>query len=79
LLTGQLALDAVTTNHYGANCAWMQLAILAHNLSSMKTLRFTLINRAARVVKLCGYKRLRFPQHPATQHLYARAIERLVA
>jgi Transposase DDE domain group 1 len=87
-LKGEFALDAVPTNHYGANCAWMQLAILAHNLmrsfqidtnlaaekstsrkhayafvlSSMKTLRFIFINRAARVVNLSGYKRLRFPQ-----------------
>jgi len=104
-LKGEFALDAVPTNHYGANCAWMQLSFLAHNLmrgfqidtklaaekstsrkrtyafilSSMKTLRFTFINRAARVVNISGYRRLRFPQNPATQHLYTRVIERLVA
>jgi Transposase DDE domain group 1 len=104
-LKGEFALDAVPTNHDGANCAWMQLAILAHNLmrgcqidtklaaekstshkrtyafvlSSMKTLRFTFINRAARVVNISGYRRLRFPPNPATQHLYTQVIQRLVA
>ena len=32
-LRGEFALDVVPTNHYGANCAWQQLAILAHNLT----------------------------------------------
>ena len=31
-LKGEFALDVVPTNHYGANTAWMQLSILAHNL-----------------------------------------------
>lgn len=31
-LRGEFALDVVPTNHYGANCAWQQLAVLAHNL-----------------------------------------------
>jgi hypothetical protein len=31
-LRGEFALDVVPTNHYGANCAWQQLSILAHNL-----------------------------------------------
>jgi hypothetical protein len=31
-LRGEFALDFVPTNHYGANCAWQQLNILAHNL-----------------------------------------------
>ena len=77
-LKGEFALDAVPTNHYGANSAWLQLSILAHNLTigfqlhstlatpkprsakrtysyriaSMKTLRFTLINRAARLARI---------------------------
>ena len=32
-LTGEFALDVVPTNHYGANSAWQQLSILAHNLA----------------------------------------------
>lgn len=31
-LRSEFALDVVPTNHYGANCAWQQLSILAHNL-----------------------------------------------
>src|SRR2546422_11730030 len=29
-LKGAFALDVVPTRHYGANCAWQQLDILAH-------------------------------------------------
>jgi hypothetical protein len=29
---GEFALDVVPTNHYGANSAWLQLCVLAHNL-----------------------------------------------
>lgn len=31
-LRGEFALDVVPTNHYGANCAWQQISVLAHNL-----------------------------------------------
>jgi Transposase DDE domain group 1 len=31
-LKGEFALDVVPTNHYGANSAWQQLSLLAHNL-----------------------------------------------
>lgn len=31
-LKGEFAFDAVPTNHYGANSAWQQISILAHNL-----------------------------------------------
>lgn len=31
-LKGEFALDVVPTKHYGANSAWQQLSILAHNL-----------------------------------------------
>ncbi len=31
-LKGEFALDVVPTRHYGANSAWQQLSILAHNL-----------------------------------------------
>jgi DDE family transposase len=30
-LKGEFALDVVPTNHYGANSAWQQLSVLAHN------------------------------------------------
>jgi hypothetical protein len=78
----------VPTNHYGANSAWLQLSILAHNLmrsfqlhatlaspkprsrkrtysyriASIKTLRFLLINRAARLARISGRKVLRLLQ-----------------
>jgi Transposase DDE domain group 1 len=32
-LKGEFALDVVPTHHYGANCAWQQLSILAHNVA----------------------------------------------
>jgi hypothetical protein len=31
-LKGEFGLDVVPTNHYGANSAWQQLSVLAHNL-----------------------------------------------
>jgi len=31
-LKGEFALDVVPTRHYGANCAWQQLSVLAYNL-----------------------------------------------
>jgi hypothetical protein len=31
-LKGEFALDVVPTNHYGANSAWQQLSVLAHNV-----------------------------------------------
>ena len=31
-LTGEFALDVIPTRHYGANSAWQQLGLLAHNL-----------------------------------------------
>ena len=104
-LKGEFALDVVPTNHYGANSAWQQLSILAHNLmrsfqlhstlatakprsrkrtysyriASMKTLRFLLINRAARLARISGLRNLRFSANPATEALYERIAERLVA
>ena len=32
-LKGEFGLDVVPTNHYGANSAWQQLSILAHNVA----------------------------------------------
>ncbi len=31
-LKGEFALDVVPTNHYGANSAWQQVSVIAHNL-----------------------------------------------
>jgi hypothetical protein len=47
-LKGEFALDVVPTNHYGANSAWLQLSILAHNLMRSFQLNSTLAtpNRA---------------------------------
>ena len=104
-LKSEFALDAVPTNHYGANSAWQQLCVLAHNLmrsfqlhlslatpkppsrkrtysyriASIKTLRFLLINRAARLARISGRKVLRFSANPATESLYGHIVTRLVA
>jgi hypothetical protein len=104
-LKGEFALDAVPTNHYGANSAWLQLCILAYNLMrslqlqlnlatpkplswkrtfsyrllSMKTVRFLLINRAARLARISGRQVLRFSSNPATESLYRRILNRLAA
>jgi hypothetical protein len=104
-LKGEFALEVVPTHHYGANSAWQQLSILAHNLirsfqmhsalaapkprsrkrtysyriASMKTLRFLLINRAARLARVSGRKVLRFSANPATEILYDRIAHRLAA
>ena len=104
-LKGEFALDVVPTNHYGANSAWLQLSILAHNLmrsfqlhstlanpkprslkrtysyriASMRTLRFLLINRAARLARISGRQVLRFSSNPATETLYDRVTDHLAA
>jgi len=104
-LKGEFALDAVPTNHYGANSAWLQLSILAHNLmrsfqlhstlatpkprsrkrtysyriASMKTLRFLLINRAARLARISGRQVLRFSSNSATETLYDQILDHLAA
>ena len=87
---GEFALDIVP-NHYGANSAWQQPSVLAHNLirsfqldtgaepkrrsrkrtyaflfRSMRTLRFLLIARAGRVVRIGG--RTRLGSAPESQH-----------
>jgi hypothetical protein len=41
-LKGEFALDVVPTNHYGANSAWLQLCVLAHNLMRSFQLHSTL-------------------------------------
>jgi hypothetical protein len=103
-LKGEFALDVVPTNHYGANSAWQQLSVLAHNLirsfqldtgaepkcrsrkrtyaflfRSMRTLRFLVIARAGRVVRIGGRTRLRLAQNPGVQQLYERLDRALAA
>lgn len=48
-------------------------------LVSMKTLRFTIINRAARVARIHGRRVLRFSHNLATQVLYDQVLDRLAA
>ncbi len=65
-LKNDLAFDVIPTNHYGANSAWLQLSVLAHNL--MRALQFdTGIARHKRrppkrtaVYRLLAMKTLRF-------------------
>jgi hypothetical protein len=45
----------------------------------MKTLRFLLINRAARLTRISGRKVFRFSQNAATEILYDQIPDRLVA
>jgi Transposase DDE domain group 1 len=103
-LKGEFALDVVPTNHYGANSAWQQLSVLAHNLirsfqldtgaepkrrsrkrtyaflfRSMRTLRFLVIARAGRVVRIGGRTRLRLAHNPGVQQLYERLDHALAA
>ncbi len=103
-LKGEFALDAVPSRDYGANSAWQQLSILAHNLlkgfqldtlalakprspkrtasyllQNMRTLRFELITRAARLCRPQGRHVLRFQRNPRTQQLYENVIAALAA
>ena len=65
-LKGEFALDVVPTNHYGANSAWLQLSILAHNLMRSFQLQSTLAMPKPRSPKrtysyrLASIKTLRF-------------------
>ncbi len=45
----------------------------------MKTLRFLLINRGARLTRISGRKILRLSHNPATEALYDRIARRLAA
>ena len=103
-LKGEFALDAVPSRDYGANSAWQQLSILAHNLlkgfqldtlaqtkprspkrtaayllQHMRTLRFELITRAARLCRPQGRRVLRLQANPRTQQLYEDVIAALAA
>lgn len=48
-------------------------------LVSMKTLRFTIVNRAARLARIHGRRVLRFSHNTATQVLYDQVLDRLAA
>ena len=103
-LKGEFALDAVPSRDYGANSAWQQLSILAHNLlkgfqldtlapakprspkrtasyllQNMRTLRFELISRAARLCRPQGRRVLRLKANPRTQQLYEDVSAALAA
>jgi hypothetical protein len=45
----------------------------------MKTLRFLLINHAARLARISGRKALRFSSNPAIETLYRQIVTRLAA
>jgi hypothetical protein len=51
----------------------------SYRIPSMKTLRFVLINRAARLARISGRKVLRFSSNPATETLYDRVADHLAA
>jgi hypothetical protein len=51
----------------------------SYRIASMKTLRFLLINRAARLARISGRKVLRFSSNPATETLYDRVADHLAA
>jgi hypothetical protein len=65
-LKGEFAFDVVPTNHYGANSAWLQLSILAHNLMRSFQLHSTLATPKPRLRKrtfsyrIASMKALRF-------------------
>ena len=58
-LKGEFALDVVPTRHYGANSAWQQLSILAHNVARS----FQLDTLAEPKARSKADLRLRAPQH----------------
>ena len=51
----------------------------SYRILGMKTLRFLVINRAARLARISGRKVLRFSSNPATESLYDRILNRLAA
>src|SRR6266851_4078148 len=65
-LKGEFALDVVPTNHYGANSAWQQLAIFAHNLLRSFQLHSTIATPKPRsrkrtyAYRIASMKTLRF-------------------
>src|SRR5713101_1747601 len=65
-LKGEFALDVVPTNHYGANSAWLQLCVLAHNLLRSFQLHSTLATPKPRsrkrtyAYRIASMKTLRF-------------------
>lgn len=100
-LKTDFAFDAIPTNDYSANSAYLQLSQMAYNLSismqhdmglaqkrkkslkktrrfqtnKMKTLRWKILNRAGKIVKIDGKKKLVLSDNQATKNLY-QSIQR---
>jgi hypothetical protein len=51
----------------------------SYRIASMKTLRFLLINRAARLARISGRTVLGFSSNSATEILYDRVVDHLAA
>jgi hypothetical protein len=51
----------------------------SYRIASIKTLRFLVINRAARLARVSGRKVLRFSANPASESLYNQILTRLAA
>jgi hypothetical protein len=74
-LKGEFAVDVVPTNHYGANSAWMQLSILAHNLIRSFQIHRTWRpeTRARRAARATSSKRSVFmPEHAIEKRVLRR-------
>ncbi len=52
-LKSEFALDVVPTRHYGGNCAWQQLSILAYNVA--RSFQLDTIATARRRSRKCTY------------------------
>ena len=51
----------------------------SYRIASMKTLRFVLVNRAARFARIAGHNVLRFSHNPATELLYRQIAQHMIA
>ena len=96
------AFDSIPTMRYGANSAWQQISVLAHNLmvnfqiatgatpkprtwkhtgnyiiQSIKTLRFTLLNRAGQILRPGGRAVLRLAPTQGPRRLMERMADAL--
>jgi hypothetical protein len=86
-LKGEFALDVVPTRHYGANSAWQQLSVLAHNLIrsfqlDLSWLRYELSKLRAKglVEKLPHTRRYRLlPQGYRICLVFLKLFERIYA
>jgi hypothetical protein len=83
-------LEHIPSGHYDANAAWLQCAVLAHNLmrwtatigqplpvdqlTVARTVRLRLINIAGRIVNRSGMLTLRGPRHWPWAQLFTRRL-----